>query len=180
MESFSLPVELVNPPRFLFVFMSLVCISLSLWIPETWLRFYIFCYSHFLKNQWCFFLLFLKYYFLSIFPTMFSRALIFSLILNITLSFSFMFLDYVSNISPINLIFYAIQTSIPPNAVILIFNPYIIALLYLSQNTSLVQLLSRVWFVVTPWTTARQASLSITNSWNLLKLMFIIMIYILD
>ena len=91
-----------------------------------------------------------------------------------------MFLDYVSNISPINLIFYAIQTSIPPNAVILIFNPYIIALLYLSQNTSLVQLLSRVWFFVTPWTTARQASLSITNSWNLLKLMFIIMIYILD
>ena len=38
---------------------------------------------------------------------------------------------------------------------------------------SSVQLLSRVWLFVTPWTTACQASLSITNSWNLLKLMSI-------
>ena len=36
-----------------------------------------------------------------------------------------------------------------------------------------VQLLSRVRLSVTPWTTARQASLSITNSWSLLKLMSI-------
>ena len=36
-----------------------------------------------------------------------------------------------------------------------------------------VQLLSCVQFFVTPWTTARQASLSITNSWSLLKLMSI-------
>ena len=36
-----------------------------------------------------------------------------------------------------------------------------------------VQSLSRVPLSVTPWTTARQASLSITNSWNLLKLVFI-------
>ena len=36
-----------------------------------------------------------------------------------------------------------------------------------------VQLLSRVWLFVTPWAAARQASLSITNSWNLLKLMSI-------
>ena len=36
---------------------------------------------------------------------------------------------------------------------------------------SLVQLLSRVWLFVTPWTAAHLASLSITNSWNLLKLM---------
>ena len=34
-----------------------------------------------------------------------------------------------------------------------------------------VQLLSRVWLFVTPWTTARQASLSIANSQSLLKLM---------
>ena len=34
-----------------------------------------------------------------------------------------------------------------------------------------VQLLSRVWLFVTPWTAACQASLSITNSWSLLKLM---------
>ena len=34
-----------------------------------------------------------------------------------------------------------------------------------------VQSLSRVWLFVTPWNAARQASLSITNSWSLLKLM---------
>ena len=34
-----------------------------------------------------------------------------------------------------------------------------------------VQSLSRVWSFVTPWTAAHQASLSITNSWSLLKLM---------
>ena len=38
---------------------------------------------------------------------------------------------------------------------------------------SLVQSLSRVWFFVTLWTTARQASQSITNSQCLLKLMSI-------
>ena len=36
---------------------------------------------------------------------------------------------------------------------------------------SSVQLLSRVQLFVTPWTAARQASLSIINSWSLLKLM---------
>ena len=36
-----------------------------------------------------------------------------------------------------------------------------------------VQLLSRVWLFATPWTAACQASLSITNSWSLLKLMSI-------
>ena len=34
-----------------------------------------------------------------------------------------------------------------------------------------VQLLSCVWLFVTPWTAARQASLSITNCWSLPKLM---------
>ena len=38
---------------------------------------------------------------------------------------------------------------------------------------SSVQSLSRVRLFVTPWTAARQASLSITNSWSLLKLMSI-------
>ena len=38
---------------------------------------------------------------------------------------------------------------------------------------SSVQSLSRVLLFVTPWTAARQASLSITNSWSLLKLMSI-------
>ena len=38
---------------------------------------------------------------------------------------------------------------------------------------SSVQSLNRVWLFVTPWTTACQASLSITNSWSLPKLMSI-------
>ena len=38
---------------------------------------------------------------------------------------------------------------------------------------SSVQLLSSVQLFATPWTAARQASLSITNSWSLLKLMSI-------
>ena len=38
---------------------------------------------------------------------------------------------------------------------------------------SSVQSLSCVWLFVTPWTAAWQASLSITNSWSLLKLMSI-------
>ena len=35
---------------------------------------------------------------------------------------------------------------------------------------SSVQLLTRIWFFATPWIAARQASLSITNSWSLPKL----------
>ena len=38
---------------------------------------------------------------------------------------------------------------------------------------SSVQSLSHVWLFVTPWITAHQASLSITNSWSLHKLMSI-------
>jgi len=38
---------------------------------------------------------------------------------------------------------------------------------------SSVQLVSRVWLFVTPWTAACQASLSITSSWSLLKLISI-------
>ena len=36
-----------------------------------------------------------------------------------------------------------------------------------------VQLLSRIWLFETPWIAVCQASLSITNSWSLLKLMYI-------
>ena len=43
----------------------------------------------------------------------------------------------------------------------------------LAVQFSSVQLLSRVGLFATPWTAARQASLSITNSWRLLKLMSI-------
>ena len=45
--------------------------------------------------------------------------------------------------------------------------------LFLMLSLSSVQLLSRVRLFVTPWTAARQASLSITNSRSLLKLMSI-------
>ena len=41
------------------------------------------------------------------------------------------------------------------------------------EKISSLQSLSRVQLFATPWTTACQASLSITNSWSLLKLMFI-------
>ena len=42
-----------------------------------------------------------------------------------------------------------------------------------SLSQSSVQSLSRIRLFVTPWTAAHQASLSITNSWSLLKLMSI-------
>ena len=41
------------------------------------------------------------------------------------------------------------------------------------MNSQSVQSLSHVQLSVTQWTAARQASLSITNSWGLLKLMCI-------
>ena len=44
---------------------------------------------------------------------------------------------------------------------------------WLTYMSSLVQLLSRVWLFATPWRTAHQASLSITISQSLLKLMSI-------
>ena len=44
---------------------------------------------------------------------------------------------------------------------------------YFLDQFSSVQLLSCVQLFVTPWTAARQASLSITSSWSLLKLMSI-------
>ena len=49
----------------------------------------------------------------------------------------------------------------------------IYSVLFSSVQFSSVQLFSHVWLFVTPWTTARQASLSIANSWSLFKLMSI-------
>ena len=45
--------------------------------------------------------------------------------------------------------------------------------IYFSSSVSSVQLFSHVWLFATPLIAARQASLSITNSWSLLKLMSI-------
>ena len=53
------------------------------------------------------------------------------------------------------------------------FHPFIEHLLYVRYMDSSVQSLSRVRLFVTPWTAARQASLSIANSRSLLKLMSI-------
>ena len=44
---------------------------------------------------------------------------------------------------------------------------------FIRSLSQLVQSLSQVQLFVTPWAAARQASLSITNSWSLLKLMSI-------
>ena len=44
-------------------------------------------------------------------------------------------------------------------------------LFFIVMEKGSVQSLSCVWLFVTPWTAAHQASLSITNSWSLLKLM---------
>ena len=42
--------------------------------------------------------------------------------------------------------------------------------MYTHTQLSAVQALSHGWLFATPWTATRQASLSITNSWSLLKL----------
>ena len=47
---------------------------------------------------------------------------------------------------------------------------YDLVMYNLSHQLSSVQSLSRVWLFATPWIAARQASLSITNSWSSLKL----------
>ena len=50
---------------------------------------------------------------------------------------------------------------------------FILLLAFLIYIYRSVQSLSHVWLFATPWTVARQASLSITNSWSLLTLMSI-------
>ena len=50
---------------------------------------------------------------------------------------------------------------------------FLLLLLMFSAQFSLVQLLSHVRSFANPWTAAHQASLSIANSWSLLKLMSI-------
>ena len=54
-------------------------------------------------------------------------------------------------------------------------NVDLLPLWYISYSVSQsIQLLSRVWLFATPWTTARQASLSVTNSWSPPKPMSIV------
>ena len=65
----------------------------------------------------------------------------------------------------------SIESVMPSNH--LIFCCPLLLLNFSFSQFSSVQSLSRVWLFVTPWITARQASLSITNSRSLLKLMLI-------
>ena len=55
----------------------------------------------------------------------------------------------------------------------LLFHPQVLLQSLPHIQFSSVQLLSHVWLFVTPWIAARQASLSITNSRSLFKLMSI-------
>ena len=55
----------------------------------------------------------------------------------------------------------------------LVFSKFLKTLRLPHWKFSSVQSLSHVQLFVTPWTAARQASLSITNSWSMLKLMSI-------
>ena len=48
-----------------------------------------------------------------------------------------------------------------------------VSVLHSKETISSVQSLSHVQLFATPWTAAHQASLSITNFWNLLKVMYI-------
>ena len=62
----------------------------------------------------------------------------------------------------------------PPQPSLTAFHPRLALVSSFSSHfvsQSVIQLLSHVWLFVTPWTAAYQASLSITNSWSLLKLM---------
>jgi len=63
-----------------------------------------------------------------------------------------------------------LQWSFFGETVIIIHTQYTLTCWVFSQS---VQSLSRVWLFATPWIAARQASLTITNSWSLLKLMSI-------
>ena len=54
-----------------------------------------------------------------------------------------------------------------------IWKCFLLFLLLETVQFSSVQSLSCAWFFETPWIAARQTSLSITNSWSLLKLMSI-------
>ena len=63
-----------------------------------------------------------------------------------------------------------IQSSPSPTESKRLFYTSVSLLLSRMQGYHSVHLLNHVWLSTTPWTTARQASLSITKSWSLLKL----------
>ena len=90
-------------------------------------------------------------------------------------------LSIISSLSLLKLI--SIELMMPSNHLILcrplLLLPSIFPSIRVFSNKSVLPIssvqftLSRVWLFATPWTTARQASLSITNSWSLPKPMSI-------
>ena len=81
---------------------------------------------------------------------------------------------YILEINPLSFVSFANIFSQYVGCLFILFMVSFVVwkLLNLIQFSS-VQLLSSVWLLVTPWTVARQASLSITNSRSLPKLMSI-------
>ena len=65
------------------------------------------------------------------------------------------------------------QSGLDDGASLLLTSPFSSVSVLKRVQFSSVQSLSHVQLFETPWTTAHQASLSITNSWSLLKLMSI-------
>ena len=59
------------------------------------------------------------------------------------------------------------------NCLCSVYNGFLETELKANDRFSSVQSLSSVWLFSSPWTAAHQASLSITSSWSLLKLLFI-------
>ena len=82
---------------------------------------------------------------------------------------------------PGKLDFYHYEMTTSPHYEMFLTSKSVILLCYSVTNVAMsaffcfssVQLLSHVQLFVTPWTAVHQASLSITNSWSLLKLMSI-------
>ena len=67
----------------------------------------------------------------------------------------------------------SIESVVPSNRLILCHPLLLLPSVFPSikeKKRKKVKLLSRVWLFATPWTAVRQASLSIMNSWSLLKL----------
>ena len=85
---------------------------------------------------------------------------------NIRIMVKFLFPDYIESALQVN-------SELTPRKDCSLEGSLLIALHRLQCQLSSVQSLSHVQLFVNPWTAERQASLSITNSWNLLKLVFI-------
>ena len=133
MVSFPLSGELVSPTEIF------ICLLVYLFLEQV-------CFHYdFLKHmQTLHFHAMVIFFFFSVLVFVFISQLYFLLYLflvcsqgsylfshyNITLSFSSVFLDYFSNISPSIVIWFSMPFKLLPNAIIVIFNPYIFFLIW--------------------------------------------------